>query len=236
MSGIWSNTQRSLSNGFDLGGDRDITVDAPAAPPAPRGEPGESPTMNAKRAAITGLMLAVVGAILAFALKSPHNAVAGIELQSLGAVLLATGGLLVAVAGVVVFGSGGSSPGSPSGGVDGLKTIGGLVAVVSAIIGVVALTIVTQSRLSTDKASSIVAIATAAFGVISAMVGAYLGIKVTADQSADAQQQAQSAHAQLGAAKAAAAKAVPADLEDDVKEAMDSAAEDAVKPAGKHRD
>jgi hypothetical protein len=192
--------------------------------------------MSSRYLAITGLVVAVVGGILAFALKSPDTSVWGVKLQSLGAILLAVGALLVAAAGMMTVGGGDSSSNSAhSWNVDGLKAIGGLIAVVGAIVGVVALTVVTQSRLSSDKADSIVAIATAALGVISAIVGAYLGIKVTADQSANAQQQAQLAHAQLGAATVAAGDAAP-EKREKIKQAMATAAEDAATVSKKSQE
>lgn len=55
----------------------------------------------------------------------------------------------------------------------------GLIAVVMAILGVVGLAVGTAIVLGDEK--STIAITTAAFGVISTMVTAYLGIKATAN-------------------------------------------------------
>jgi hypothetical protein len=181
--------------------------------------------ISAGQVAAIGLVIAALGAILALTLKSPDSAAAGIKLQSLGAVLIGLGAVVVAGAGIAGFGGSGGGNGSRTTSTAGVQTIGSLIAVVAAIVGVVALAIVTQQRLSSDKASSIVAIATAAFGVVSAVVGAYLGIKVTADQSADAQAQARLASAKLGAATAAAVDAAPEDKRDDVRRAVVGATE-----------
>jgi hypothetical protein len=192
--------------------------------------------MNARGIAIGGFIAALAGGVLAFALNDPNASAAGVKLESLGAVLLIAGGLALAAAGVLAFGGGAQAGGDGSSwSIDGLRTIGGLIAVIGAIVGVVALTVVTQARLGSDKADSIVAVATAAFGVISALVGAYLGIKVTADQSSEAQKQAQVAHAQLGAATAAAADLAPPEQKEEVQERMAAAAEEAANLGKKSR-
>jgi len=59
------------------------------------------------------------------------------------------------------------------------RALTGLIAVVAAILGVVGLAIGTAIVLGTDE--SRIAITTAAFGVISTLVTAYLGIKATAN-------------------------------------------------------
>src|SRR6478735_1967136 len=64
-------------------------------------------------------------------------------------------------------------------GVEKTRAWTGLIAVVVAILGVVGLAIGCAIVLGNEK--STIAIATAAFGVISTMVTAYLGIKATAN-------------------------------------------------------
>ncbi|MGN6217796.1 MAG: hypothetical protein ACTHN7_12730 [Solirubrobacterales bacterium] len=68
---------------------------------------------------------------------------------------------------------------------DQLRTITGLVAVVTGIIAVAALTVVTVNLLGTeDNKDAIVAITTSAFGIVSTVVTAFLGIRATANASA----------------------------------------------------
>lgn len=67
-----------------------------------------------------------------------------------------------------------------------VKTIGGLIAVVVAIVAVASLTLFTLAQLDTKHQDSMVAVTSSAFGIISAIVGAYLGIKITADTNARA--------------------------------------------------
>jgi uncharacterized protein YacL len=64
-------------------------------------------------------------------------------------------------------------------GVEKTRAWTGLIAVVAAILGVVGLAIGCAIVLGNDE--STIAITTAAFGVISTMVTAYLGIKATAN-------------------------------------------------------
>ena len=67
---------------------------------------------------------------------------------------------------------------------DQLRTITGLVAVVAGIIAVGALTVVTVNLLSGEEnKEAIVAITTSAFGIVSTVVTAFLGIKATANAS-----------------------------------------------------
>jgi hypothetical protein len=67
-----------------------------------------------------------------------------------------------------------------------LKAIGGLIAVVVGVAAVTGLAIITITRFGSKETDSIVAITSSAFGIISALVGAYLGIKITADTTARA--------------------------------------------------
>lgn len=69
---------------------------------------------------------------------------------------------------------------------ENLKAIGGLIAVVVGIVAVVILASVTITRLGAEDKDSMVAITTSAFGIISAVVGAYLGIKISAETNAKA--------------------------------------------------
>jgi VIT1/CCC1 family predicted Fe2+/Mn2+ transporter len=67
---------------------------------------------------------------------------------------------------------------------ESIKSIGGLVSVVVGILAITALAIATMAFIDSGKdASTLVPLSTAAFGVISALVGAYLGIKIGTDQS-----------------------------------------------------
>lgn len=142
---------------------------------------------------LVGLLFAVVGAVLALALKSEDPSALGVRLEPLGGVLFALGVLMMAAAALssVTGGGGGGGGGGSGGGTDptSLKSIGGLIAVVTAITAVTALTIVTLTQLGSNK-DSIVAVTSSAFGIISAVVGAYLGIKITADTSAKSTEKA----------------------------------------------
>jgi hypothetical protein len=67
---------------------------------------------------------------------------------------------------------------------DSIKSIGGLVSVVIGVLAITVLAIATMAFIDSGKdASTLVPLSTAAFGVISALVGAYLGIKIGTDQS-----------------------------------------------------
>jgi FtsH-binding integral membrane protein len=128
---------------------------------------------------IAGLSFALVGAVLAFALKAGDPSVLGVSLRPFGGVLFAAGVLLVACAGISSIGDGDSGASA-----DGIKSVGGLIAVVVGISAVTALTIVTLTQLGTDSKDSAVAVTSSAFGIISAVVGAYLGIKISSDNTA----------------------------------------------------
>jgi hypothetical protein len=90
---------------------------------------------------------------------------------------------------------------------ESIKSIGGLVAVVIGVVAVTVLAIVTMIFIDSGRdATTIVPLSTAAFGVISAVVGAYLGIKIGTDQSKGLVDQskglvedASNAHAKLAA-------------------------------------
>ncbi len=135
---------------------------------------------------VGGFVFALVGAVLAFALEESDASVLGVRLQPLGGVIFAAGVLLIAGAAV---GSMGSSSGADAGSV---KSIGGLIAVVTGITAVTALAIVTLTQLG-DARDSIVAVTSSAFGIISAVVGAYLGIKISAETTEKASNEAKDA-------------------------------------------
>lgn len=69
---------------------------------------------------------------------------------------------------------------------DKLKAIGGLIAVCFGILAVTSLSALTIIFLGSGNKDSIVAVSSSALGIISAMVGAYLGIKISAESNAKA--------------------------------------------------
>jgi hypothetical protein len=136
-----------------------------------------------------GATLAVAGGALAFALKDTGESFWIFELQALGGVLLAAGVLLTCGMAVMAMGDGNGDGGPGQGnGPDHrtVKTLGGLIAVVVGVGAVALLAIVTITRSGENDG---VAIASSAFGVISALVGAYLGIKVSTDTNEKAAEQ-----------------------------------------------
>jgi peptidoglycan/LPS O-acetylase OafA/YrhL len=145
----------------------------------------------------------VLGAILAFTLEKPGDVINGLRLNSLGLVLM-TAGLLVAAGWVAAtwweatgnrramqLATGVPAAQFPGGSASRteslIKGIGGLIAVLFAIGAVVTLFVVTVSLTGNLTPETTIALATTAFGVISAVVGAYLGIKITSENN---QQQA----------------------------------------------
>lgn len=135
---------------------------------------------------VTGGLLTVLGAILVFALKDPNEAIGSVELQPLGGILMVAGILLIAVAGISLMGGGNGNGGNNGVNLDNIRTVGGLVAVVAALIAVTALTIYTLAALDSSKENTVVGVTSSAFGIISAVTGAYLGIKITADTQREA--------------------------------------------------
>ena len=110
---------------------------------------------------------------------------------------------------------------------ESIRSVGGLVVVVIGVLAVTTLAIVTMALIRSGKdANSMIPLATAAFGVISAVVGAYLGIKIGSDQSATFAQDANRAHAQLGALQ----RFIPEDRHDEAAQAAADAARLASKP------
>lgn len=65
---------------------------------------------------------------------------------------------------------------------EGIKSVGGLIVVVTGIIAVTALALVTTQAGSLSK-EAVVAITSSAFGIISTVIGAYLGIKISSEAS-----------------------------------------------------
>jgi hypothetical protein len=157
--------------------------------------------------------LCVVGAILAFALDDDKRAIGDVRLEPLGVILLSAGVVLLVGLWMATLMSGGregggTGPVDPDGPDDGpngggagataavggpwnpdtgLHTVAGLIAVIGAIVAVCVLSAITLTRLSgSDDKESIVAITTTAFGIISAVVGAYLGIKVSSTAAENA--------------------------------------------------
>ena len=137
---------------------------------------------------VGGFAFALVGAVLAFALADSDPSVLGVRLQPFGGVLFAVGVLLIAAA---AFGA--MTQGGGDGGATDIKAVGGLIAVVAGITAVGVLTVVTLTQLDSTEHDSMVAITSSAFGIISAVVGAYLGIKITADTAEKASEQVKSA-------------------------------------------
>ena len=95
-------------------------------------------------------------------------------------------------------------------------------AVLFGVFAITALAISTMAFIDSGKdANTMIPLTTAAFGVISAVVGAYLGIKIGTDQSKGLAQDASEAHAKLAAVQAF----VPGDKQDDAQQAASRAAE-----------
>jgi hypothetical protein len=155
--------------------------------------------VNARQWAVVGAVLAVVGGVLAFALENKDASALGVSLRPFGGVLLMVGVLLlgaVAIAGMHGGGAGSSQQaegkGSGGGEFENIKAIGGLIAVVAGITAVAILAVIAVTRLGSDK-SSTVAVTSSAFGVISAVVGAYLGIKISSETTAKSSDEAKNA-------------------------------------------
>ena len=100
---------------------------------------------------------------------------------------------------------------------ESIQSIGGLVAVVAGVFAITALAISTMAFIDSGKdANTMIPLTTAAFGVISAVVGAYLGIKIGTDQSKGLAEDASQAHAKLSAVQAL----VPADKQQAAQQAI----------------
>ena len=67
---------------------------------------------------------------------------------------------------------------------ESIRSVGGLVAVVMGLLAITVLAIATMAFVDSNRdANTLIPLTTAAFGVISAVVGAYLGIKIGTDQN-----------------------------------------------------
>ncbi len=132
------------------------------------------------------LFAGLVGGILAFAIYTNEASAGPFDLNVLGGVLLALAVVLAAGVTIVAVGPLGngvhrSDPVDIDS--DQLRTITGLVAVVAGIIAVGSLTIVTVHLLGGNNKEATVAITTSAFGIVSTVITAFLGIKATANAS-----------------------------------------------------
>jgi hypothetical protein len=130
--------------------------------------------------------MAFAGAMLAFALQDVD---AGpLNLSALGDVLLAAGVILaggVAVALVRPAEDRNCRGRGSETSIESLRAVTGLVVVITGIVAVGTLTIVAVSLLGVGKENkdATVAIVTSAFGIVSTVVTAFLGIKATANSS-----------------------------------------------------
>jgi apolipoprotein N-acyltransferase len=105
-----------------------------------------------------------------------------------------------------------------------IQSVGGLVAVVIGVLAITALAVSTMAFIDSGKdANTMIPLSTAAFGVISAIVGAYLGIKIGTDQSKGLADDVSQAHAKLAAVQGF----IPPDKQEDAQEAAQHAAEGA---------
>lgn len=172
---------------------------------------------------IPALALGGVGAIMAFTLEGGDRSIAIIRVRPLGVILLVMGGLFL-LWGLVVWwqarrpapatnGSNGSGARATA-----IKSIGGLVAVALGVGAVAALTIVALTVVGGLDNSSVVAISTSAFGVISAVVGAFMGIKIGTDQTGQTVGQAVDDSKTAAATVALATQDLSADQKEQLKQ------------------
>lgn len=82
---------------------------------------------------------------------------------------------------------------------DSIQSVGGLLSVLVGVIAITSLALVTMLVINKDNSGAIIPLVTSAFGVISAIVGAYLGIKIGTDQNASFAQKANESTARLAA-------------------------------------
>ncbi len=84
-----------------------------------------------------------------------------------------------------------------------IMSVGGLVSVIVGVTAITILAVATMAFIDSGRdATILVPLSTSAFGVISAIVGAYLGIKIGTDQSRSIAAEASQAHATLAASQA----------------------------------
>jgi hypothetical protein len=190
--------------------------------------------VNARQWVVVGAVLAVIGGVLAFALENKDASALGVSLRPFGGVLLVVGVLLLGAVAIAGMHGGSADPsqqaadkGSGGGEFENIKAIGGLIAVVAGITAVAILAVIAVTRLGSDK-SSTVAVTSSAFGVISAVVGAYLGIKISSETNAKAGDEA-NAKASKEAKNAAVAQHV-AHITSSELEAVKATASDLVTP------
>jgi hypothetical protein len=120
-----------------------------------------------------------------------------------------------------------------------LKAVGGLITVCFGIFAVMALSIFTIILLGSGNQQSVVAVSSSALGIISAMVGAYLGIKISSETNAKAGEEAK--HAAVVKHEADAAQEKSSGMADKLdrliaEEKVDPEVAEAVKEAGAERE
>ncbi len=128
---------------------------------------------------IGGAAVGVIGAALAFALDG-GTSLGALDLKALGGVLLGLAGILLVAAAVSAVKPKDGEPVSE----EALRTVTGLVAVVAGIVAVGALAVITVELVGVGEkgnTEATVAITTSAFGIVSTVITAYLGIKATAN-------------------------------------------------------
>jgi hypothetical protein len=153
---------------------------------------------------IPGLVLGALGAILAFALKSDHDLI-GVRLRPLGVIVLVVGGLFL-LWGLLRWWEARNPPArtahTTTSQLEEIRSIGGLVAVAIGVGAVAALSVVVITTQTGLDNTSIVAISTSAFGVVSTVVGSFVGIKVGTDQAGKAIEEVKASGTAVGAMSA----------------------------------
>jgi hypothetical protein len=152
-----------------------------------------------------GLLLAFVGAIGAFTLDGDRTIFDAIQVEPLGFVLLAFGAVFLVWGAAQWWFYFGPKATAKTGAADRAKavqSIGGLIAVVFGVGAVAAVTIIIVTSIAGLEETGVVSISTSAFGVISTVTGAFIGIKIGTDQTQDAVKNAADAGAVAAAATA----------------------------------
>jgi hypothetical protein len=84
---------------------------------------------------------------------------------------------------------------------ESIRMVGGLISVIVGVVAITTLAIVTMALIdSGENANTIIPLSTAAFGVISAIVGAYLGIKIGTEQTTELAKEVTQAHTTIAEA------------------------------------
>jgi uncharacterized membrane protein YkgB len=124
------------------------------------------------------MVVGVIGAALVFALDE-SDSIGPLDAQPLGGVLIGLALILLVGATISASKPNNGDPMSD----ENVRAITGLVAVVAGIIAIGALTIIAVELLGAEEGGTeaTVAITTSAFGIVSTVVAAYLGIKATAN-------------------------------------------------------